>query len=44
MLSNIDFENGFILGSTMKGKAQSTGDTKLNIAYGDTEPDDTSKL
>jgi hypothetical protein len=44
MMSNIDFENGFILGATMRGKVKSAGGAELNIAYGDTAPDDTSKL
>ena len=38
-----DFQNGFALGRSMGGVVTGGG-TSLNIAYGDTPPDDTSKL
>lgn len=43
-MSNIDFQNGFALGLATNIQSQGGGGAELNIAYGDTEPDDTSKL
>lgn len=42
-MSNKDFQNGVALGLAMGGIVESEG-VKLNIAYGDTPPEDTSKL
>ena len=42
-MSNKDFQNGFALGMATGGVVESEG-VKLNIAYGETPPEDTSKL
>jgi N-acetylneuraminic acid mutarotase len=42
-MSNKDFQNGFALGLASGGIVESGG-ASLNIAYGDTAPEDTSKL
>lgn len=42
-MSNKDFQNGFALGLASGGIVESEG-IKLNIAYGETAPEDTSKL
>ena len=42
-MNNIDFQNGVALGLAMGGVVESEG-VKLNIAYGETAPEDTSKL
>lgn len=42
-MSKTDFQNGFALGLASGGVVESEG-VKLNIAYGETAPEDTSKL
>jgi N-acetylneuraminic acid mutarotase len=43
-MSNIDFQNGVALGLAMSGVVEGGGNASLNIAYGETAPEDTSKL